>query len=249
MAPLAKADLRKSGFKKISFSAGLLEARASLRYSLPDQPIIPATYKKICPGIKTSPSWPRKTFAPKGSIVAGTIRCGRPSSPHTALLYLSNLATACGVEAALALSWKRALSEQGVRPASTPQAVARFERYSKAVCGDDGLPHLIVPATIEPFGANVFRGHEGDVLIPGHIFLYVAGIIGWSGREYLKLARASSNPAENEIFLNPDFLRSALAKGAMWPLEADKEARSGLLRESNNKITTSPESDFSKVSF
>ncbi|WP_320674274.1 Photosystem I reaction center subunit III [Prochlorococcus sp. MIT 1341] len=133
--------------------------------------------------------------------------------------------------------------------ASTPQAIERFERYSKAVCGDDGLPHLIVPATIEPFGANVFRGHEGDVLIPGHIFLYVAGIIGWSGREYLKLARASKNPAENEIFLDPDFLRAALAKGAMWPLEADKEARSGRLRESNSKITTSPESDFSKVSF
>ena len=98
--------------------------------------------------------------------------------------------------------------------ASTPQDVARFERYSKAVCGDDGLPHLIVPATIEPFGAAVFRGHEGDVLIPGHIFLYVAGIIGWSGREYLKGSKKSKNPAENEIFIDFALARQCLRKGA-----------------------------------
>ncbi len=124
--------------------------------------------------------------------------------------------------------------------AATPQAVARFERYSKAVCGDDGLPHLIVPATLEPFGANVFRGHEGDVLIPGHIFLYVAGIIGWSGREYLKGARKSKDAADKEIFLDYDLLKASLIKGAQWPLEADREGRSGALRESDNNITISP---------
>ena len=150
---------------------------------------------------------------------------------------------------ALAPCSENARFNERASAASTAQDIARFDRYSRASCGDDGLPHLIIGPTIEPFGANVFRGHEGDILIPGHIFLYIAGIIGWSGREYLKLSRASKNPAENEIFLNPDFLRVALAKGAMWPLEADKEARSGRLRESNNKITTSPESDFSKVSF
>ena len=58
--------------------------------------------------------------------------------------------------------------------ASNAQAVARFDRYSKAVCGEDGLPHLIITPTIEPFSWNFLRGHEGDVLIPGHIFLYVA---------------------------------------------------------------------------
>ena len=72
--------------------------------------------------------------------------------------------------------------------ASTPKDIARFERYSKASCGDDGLPHLVVAATIEPFGALANRHHEGDILIPGHIFIYIAGIIGWSGREYLRLS-------------------------------------------------------------
>ncbi len=130
--------------------------------------------------------------------------------------------------------------QERANSASTPQAIARFERYGQASCGDDGLPHLIVAPTIEPFGAAANRGHEGDVLIPGHIFLYVAGIIGWSGREYLKLSRASKDAADKEIFLDPDILRIALVKGAQWPLEADKEGKSGELRESDNNITVSP---------
>ncbi len=126
--------------------------------------------------------------------------------------------------------------------ASTPQAVARFERYSQASCGDDGLPHLIIGPTLEPFGAAAARGHEGDILIPGHIFVYVAGIIGWSGREYLKAARATKDPADKEIYIDFDLARASqcLIKGALWPLEADKEGRSGMLRETDDKITVSP---------
>ncbi len=124
--------------------------------------------------------------------------------------------------------------------AATPKDIARFDRYSKASCGEDGLPHLIIAPTIEPFGALYNRGHEGDLLIPGHIFIYVAGIIGWSGREYLKLSRASKDAADKEIFLDPDLVREALFKGAQWPLMADAEGKSGELRESDNNITISP---------
>jgi len=124
--------------------------------------------------------------------------------------------------------------------ASTPQDVARFERYSKAACGDDGLPHLIIGPTIEPFGANIIRGHEGDLLIPAHIFVYVAGIIGWSGREYLKAIRGQKDAADKEIFLDLGLVRSCLIKGAQWPLLADKEGRSGQLRELDNNVTVSP---------
>ena len=139
--------------------------------------------------------------------------------------------------------------QQRASEASTDQAVARFDRYGEALCGDDGLPHLIIGPTIEPFGALAMRGHEGDVLIPAHIFIFVAGLIGWSGREYLKLARQSKNPAEKEIFLDPDLMREALFMGSRWPERADIEARSGQLREDNKKITTSPESDYSNVPF
>ena len=132
--------------------------------------------------------------------------------------------------------------QERARGANTPQAIARFDRYSQASCGDDGLPHLIIGPTIEPFGANILRGHEGDVLIPAHIFVYVAGIIGWSGREYLKSVRGAKDAADKEIFFDPDLLRDALVKGARWPLMADQEGKSGELRESDNKITVSPRS-------
>jgi len=49
--------------------------------------------------------------------------------------------------------------------ATTQKDIARFERYGKASCGDDGLPHLIIGPPLEPWGALLNRGHEGDLLI------------------------------------------------------------------------------------
>ncbi len=121
--------------------------------------------------------------------------------------------------------------------ASTPKDIARFERYSKASCGDDGLPHLIIGATIEPFGALANRHHEGDILIPAHIFIYIAGIIGWSGREYLRASKQLKNPAENEIFIDFALARQCLIKGAAWPFEANKQGRNGDLREKDENIS------------
>ena len=141
---------------------------------------------------------------------------------------------------ALTLCAENARFQERASAASTPQAIARFERYSQASCGDDGLPHLIIAPTLEPFGALIMRGHEGDVLIPAHIFIYIVGIIGWSGREYLIQSRKTKNPAENEINIDFDLVQKAVIKGAQWPLMADKEGRSGELRASDNHITVSP---------
>jgi photosystem I subunit 3 len=121
--------------------------------------------------------------------------------------------------------------------ASSPKDIARFERYGKASCGDDGLPHLILAPTIEPFGASLNRHHEGDLLIPAHIFIYIAGIIGWSGREYLRAIRGKKDAADKEIFIDFALARQSLIKGAAWPIEANKQGRSGDLRESDDKIT------------
>ncbi len=121
--------------------------------------------------------------------------------------------------------------------ATTPKDIARFERYSKASCGDDGLPHLVIGATIEPFGALANRHHEGDILIPAHIFIYVAGIIGWSGREYLRASKNTKNPADNEIFIDFALARQCLIKGAAWPVEANKQGRNGDLREKDENIS------------
>ncbi len=137
----------------------------------------------------------------------------------------------------LTLCSENARFQERASSASSAKDVARFERYSKASCGDDGLPHLIIGATIEPFGALANRHHEGDILIPAHIFIYVAGIIGWSGREYLRATKKSKNPADSEIFIDFALARQCLIKGAAWPIEANKQGRSGDLREKDENIT------------
>ena len=80
--------------------------------------------------------------------------------------------------------------QQRAATASTPQAKARFAMYSQALCGADGLPHLIVDGR---------WSHAGDFIIPGIAFLYIAGCIGWAGRNYLKAIRNDKDAAMKEI--------------------------------------------------
>ena len=116
------------------------------------------------------------------------------------------------------------------KTASTPQAQARFERYSQAVCGADGLPHLILDGR---------WNHAGDFMIPGVMFLYIAGCIGWAGREYLKATRGKdANMKEIQIDLSIA-LKSTLAS-ASWPLAAFAEFGSKKLTEVDSKVTVSP---------
>ena len=69
-------------------------------------------------------------------------------------------------------------------------------------CGEDGLPHLIVDGR---------WSHAGDFVYPGIMFLYVAGCIGWAGREYLKATRGK-NAAQYEIFIDRSIaIKSLLA--------------------------------------
>ncbi|MBM5827826.1 MAG: Photosystem I reaction center subunit III, partial [Cyanobacteria bacterium M_surface_7_m2_040] len=70
--------------------------------------------------------------------------------------------------------------QQRAAGAKTDQAKARFAMYSQAVCGADGLPHLIVDGR---------WSHAGDFMIPGIAFLYIAGCIGWAGRSYIIAVR------------------------------------------------------------
>lgn len=121
--------------------------------------------------------------------------------------------------------------QQRASSAATPQAKARFEMYSQAVCGPDGLPHLIVDGR---------WSHAGDFMIPGIAFLYIAGCIGWAGRSYLQAIRGSKDATMREIQIDlPLALKSTLA-AATWPLAAFGEFTSGKLLESDSKITISP---------
>jgi photosystem I subunit 3 len=106
--------------------------------------------------------------------------------------------------------------------ATTPQEKARFERYSAAMCGEEGLPHLT------------------DNIIPGIMFIYIAGWIGWAGRSYLIEVRKRKNPAMDEIFIDTKLAISCSMGAAAWPLKAFGELTSGALTAKEGTFTTSP---------
>ena len=54
------------------------------------------------------------------------------------------------------------------------------------------------------------------------MFIYIAGIIGWSGREYVRAVRGKKNAAEYEIIIDTDLAWQCLKRGAAWPLQANR---------------------------
>lgn len=107
----------------------------------------------------------------------------------------------------------------------------RFERYSQAMCGPEGLPHLIVDGRLSK---------AGDFLIPSILFLYIAGWIGWAGRSYLIEARKSDSPEEKEIIIDVPVALRFMLSGFIWPLAALKEITTGEMFAKDNEIPISP---------
>lgn len=109
----------------------------------------------------------------------------------------------------------------------------RFEKYSnsKILCGTDGLPHLITDGR---------WNHAGEFMIPGLLFIYITGWIGWVGRGYLQAIASTSKPVEKEIIIDIPLALKFSLSGFIWPLAAIQEFTSGKLLASNNDITVSP---------
>lgn len=109
----------------------------------------------------------------------------------------------------------------------------RFERYgnSTLLCGKEGLPRII---------ANGQWDHSNEFVIPGLLFLYITGWIGWSGRKYIRYATKTENPFENEIIINVPIALSIMNSGFLWPVESWKEFTSGDLLAPEDDITISP---------
>lgn len=122
---------------------------------------------------------------------------------------------------------KNARSTNG-DPAS---AKARFDRYSEAMCGPEGYPHLIVDGNLS---------YAGDFLIPSVLFLYIAGWIGWVGRAYLQAAKKSGTPEEKEIIIDVPMAVKFMLSGFLWPLAALKEITTGEMFAKDDEITVSP---------
>lgn len=115
---------------------------------------------------------------------------------------------------------------------SDPQSgEKRFARYSQALCGPEGLPHLIVDGRLD---------RAGDFLIPSILFLYVAGWIGWVGRAYLIAIRKEKDTELKEIVIDVPLAFSMMLSGFAWPAAALKEFLSGELTAPDTEIPISP---------
>nr|YP_009545233.1 photosystem I subunit III [Synura uvella]AYO28387.1 photosystem I subunit III [Synura uvella] len=110
---------------------------------------------------------------------------------------------------------------------------ARFTRYgsSNLLCGKEGLPRIIASGQWD---------HANEFVIPGILFIYITGWIGWVGRKYVKYASTTENPFENEIIINVPIAVSIMNSGFLWPVEAWKEFTSGDLLASDDDVTVSP---------
>ena len=113
-------------------------------------------------------------------------------------------------------------------------AADRFQKDINAdlLCGrEDGLPRLITDGSLK---------HAGEFIIPGLLFLYLAGWLGWAGRNYLQVTRKSDTPEYKEIQIDVPLAITCFATALLWPLQALKETLSGELQEADDKITVSP---------
>jgi len=120
---------------------------------------------------------------------------------------------------------------QRAKSATTPQAKARFEQYSQLLCGEEGLPHLIVDGNL---------AHAGEFLIPSVLFLYIAGYIGWAGRSYLQAIKKEGKAEEKEIIIDVPLAIKCSLGAAAWPVAAVGEITSGAMFAKDNEITVSP---------
>lgn len=107
----------------------------------------------------------------------------------------------------------------------------RAESYAEALCGPEGYPHLVVDGRLD---------HAGDFIIPGVLFLYIAGWIGWVGRAYLIAIREEKNPEMKEIIIDVPLAFNKMLFGFLWPVQAFGEFTSGKLTVEDSKISVSP---------
>ena len=97
----------------------------------------------------------------------------------------------------------------------TRPAQDRFRYYinNNALCGPEGLPRLIVDGR---------PGHLGDITTPGLLFLYIAGLIGWSGRSYLRAVKKMTGGASEskEVNIDVPLALKCVSSGLLWPVGA-----------------------------
>lgn len=91
----------------------------------------------------------------------------------------------------------------------------RFDAYSRRglLCGEEGLPHLIVDGR---------WSHAGEFILPGILYIYISGWIGWAGRSYLCYSKKTDNPLESEYIIHVPVALGIMFSSVFWPVEAWK---------------------------
>jgi len=109
----------------------------------------------------------------------------------------------------------------------------RFKRYSDSnlLCGKEGLPHLITDGR---------WNHSVEFIIPGLMFIYISGWIGWVGRKYIRTISNLPNATEKEIIIDVPLALKIMSTGFIWPISAWQEYVSGNLLADVTEITVSP---------
>lgn len=109
----------------------------------------------------------------------------------------------------------------------------RFQKYETEglLCGKDGLPHLVADGRFS---------HAKEFVIPGILFIYITGWIGWVGRKYIHYSATTKNPNEKEILIDVPYALKSMTSGFIWPIEAWNDFVTGTLLNSDNNITVSP---------
>jgi len=137
------------------------------------------------------------------------------------------------------LERRQKLYEEGSAPflaleATKERTKARFAQYGKEglLCGADGLPHLIA----DP-GLAIRFGHAGEIFLPTFGFLYVAGYIGYVGRQYLN---STGGSVQQEIIIDVPKALGMMFAGFGWPLQVWDELKNDTLTEKEENITVSP---------
>ena len=77
-------------------------------------------------------------------------------------------------------------------------------------------------------------------MIPGLMFLYIAGWIGWAGRSYLIAVRSEKDAREKEIIIDVPLAIKCSLGAAAWPAAAFGELTTGKLTVPDNQVTVSP---------
>ena len=82
--------------------------------------------------------------------------------------------------------------------------------------------------------------HSGEFVVPGILFLYITGWIGWVGRGYLQAIKTDDKPTEKEIIIDVPLAMQFMVSGFLWPFSALQELTSNKLLANNDEITVSP---------